>query len=60
MSLVRKNCFMKCDISREENSMRLKIKQFVVFDIKGITNENTFSSSWRKFVSILSYGRSKA
>ena len=51
---------MKCDISREENSTRLKIKQFLVFDIKGITNENTFSSPWRKFVSILSYGRSKA
>ena len=59
MSLVRKNYFMKCDISREEDSTRLKVKQFVVFDIKGITNENTFSSPWRKFVSILSYGRSE-
>ena len=50
---------MKCDISRNKNSMRVKIKDFETFNIERKTKKDTLPCRWRKFGSSLRNGGCK-
>ena len=50
---------MKCDISRNKNSVRVKIKDFESFNIERKTKKDTLPCPWRKFGSGLRNGGCK-
>ena len=50
---------MKCDISRNKNNVRVKIKDFETFNIERKTKKDTLPCPWRKFGSGLRNGGCK-
>jgi hypothetical protein len=57
--MIRKNSFMEDNITRNENRISKKIKQFVSFDIIRITNKKTRLSLGIKLRTISGKSRRK-